>query len=398
MKNNIEHCSKRLAYVLRHSEDVTRSYGGWVEISDVIRLTKLTSETISEVVLNDKKGRFEIDCESGLVRALYGHSVKVDMDYKEALPPETLLHGTSRHCLDGILSDGINPRRRQYVHLTDDLDVATDTGGRHGEVSVLNVDAYRMHAHGFKFYNPVPHIWLVSSVPAQYIEQYGDMWKEITELFVNQKTMCVVALDRDLFDAHNYENLKKHCDFCHISEYKADNEYRLTIVFVNEFNDYQSYKEEIANIRQNSDDFILFYSSKLDDNLNLNIPYVRTAEHPNIILKSLYDILFSGYPLPINYTDFRTFLFSDEKNVGFSRYKDHTNKPNNFHDYIRNVTSYHHPTKILLHFAIPTSVDDTKGMSDCIIKSIRMIPNNVEIVWGCSYTDEKSLSVVVFYK
>jgi len=395
--NNLEQCSKRLAYVLRHSEDITRIYGGWVKISDIIQLTKLTYETISEVVSKDKKGRFEIDCESGLIRATYGHSVKVEMDYKEAVPPEILLHGTSQHFVDNILNDGINPRGRQYVHLTDDLDVAIDTGGRHGEVSVLNVDALRMHGQGFKFYNPVPHIWLVSSVPAQYIKYFRDnTMEEINDFIVSQKLMCVVALDPRSFDTHECEKMTELCDFCHISEYEATNEYRLTILFAN-YDDYQSYKEEIANIRQNSADFILFDTS-LDDNLNLDIPCVRTTEHPHIILKSLYDILFSGYPLPINYNDFRTFLFSDEKNVGFSRYQDYTNKPNNFHDYIRNVISYHHPTKILLHFAIPKFIDDMREVSNCINKSIRMIPNNVEFVWGCSYTDESSLSVAVFYK
>lgn len=167
--NDLKRYGKRLAYVLRHDGNIVRGLGGWVAISEVAGCTNLPSEIISEIVSTDTKGRYEIDSEARRVRALYGHSVEVEMDYEEAIPPALLLHGSSEKSVAAILSEGINSRSRQFVHLTDDMGLAVATGKRHGKVAVLTVDAQRMHEDRFSFYNPLPHIWLVSSVPARYI-------------------------------------------------------------------------------------------------------------------------------------------------------------------------------------------------------------------------------------
>ena len=172
-QNDFEFSSRQLAYLLRHSEGICRLQGGWVSIADAMRHTRLKRTVIMEIVKDDKKGRFEINTKADCVRALYGHSVNVEMGYEEVAPPRVLLHGTDRYAADKILQEGLNTRSRQYVHLTDNMDMAFDVGSRHGEVVVLGIDAERMQADGIKFYNPVRSIWLTSSVPTQYIKIFG---------------------------------------------------------------------------------------------------------------------------------------------------------------------------------------------------------------------------------
>ena len=69
--------------------------------------------------------------------ALYGHSVPVDLGLKCKVPPVQLYHGTSTKASIDILEYGILPMSRNFVHLTDDKDIAIEVGRHHGNQTAV---------------------------------------------------------------------------------------------------------------------------------------------------------------------------------------------------------------------------------------------------------------------
>ncbi|WP_222101821.1 RNA 2'-phosphotransferase [Jannaschia seosinensis] len=80
-------------------------------------------------------------CSIARVRAAQGHSLALDFGLTAAVPPDTLYHGTARHHLDAIFAEGLRPQRRQFVHLSRDVETARIVGARHGKAVVLTVTA-----------------------------------------------------------------------------------------------------------------------------------------------------------------------------------------------------------------------------------------------------------------
>ena len=114
--------------------------------------------------------RLEFNDDHTLIRALYGHSVPVDLGLKCKVPPVQLYHGTSTKASIDILEYGILPMSRNFVHLTDDKDIAIEVGRHHGDPLIACVNTIEMIYAGYHFYTPVVHIWLVSKVPSQYFK------------------------------------------------------------------------------------------------------------------------------------------------------------------------------------------------------------------------------------
>jgi len=84
----------------------------------------------------DEKGRYEI--KGNKIRARYGHSVDVDLDYDENTLPE-LYYGASREEVDILLEKGIRPVKQRYVHLSTSVDKAREVAKIHTEDPVLLV-------------------------------------------------------------------------------------------------------------------------------------------------------------------------------------------------------------------------------------------------------------------
>jgi putative RNA 2'-phosphotransferase len=55
------------------------------------------------------------------------------------------------------------------VHLSSDIETAQRVGARHGRPVVLQVDAQAMQGAGFSFFRSANGVWLVDSVPPQYL-------------------------------------------------------------------------------------------------------------------------------------------------------------------------------------------------------------------------------------
>lgn len=164
---NNSYRSRVLAYILRHDNKSPIKQGGWLSVDYLISVKEFSYEEIVNIVLNDEKMRFELNEDHTLIRALYGHSVPVDLGLKCKVPPEQLYHGTSADVSAKILELGLLPMSRNFVHLCDDEHLAIEVGRRHGDPLLVYINAAEMVAAGYHFYNPVGHTWLVSKVPSQ---------------------------------------------------------------------------------------------------------------------------------------------------------------------------------------------------------------------------------------
>lgn len=164
--NNQLHNSKRLAYLLRHSDLPDRN--GWVRVGVLLNEMSITLQMLQGIVAEDTKGRFEFSENELSVRALYGHSIDVDLELEPTTPPMILYHGTAEKYLENIMKDGLKPRKRNYVHLSETKDLAIQVGARHGKPIVLAIDTEAMISAGYKFYKALSGVWLTSEVPARF--------------------------------------------------------------------------------------------------------------------------------------------------------------------------------------------------------------------------------------
>lgn len=161
--------SKQLAYLLRHDLSYDFEIGGWRELTDLCQLHSFTTEEIVDIVSNDSKGRFEFNSDKTKVRALYGHSIEIDLLLSEQEPPLRLLHGTALKYMESIRNYGLKSKSRQYVHLTEDTELAIMTGSRHGQAVLLEINSLAMFNDGYSFYHTNNGTWLTTEVPVQYI-------------------------------------------------------------------------------------------------------------------------------------------------------------------------------------------------------------------------------------
>lgn len=164
--NNQVHNSKRLAYLLRHSDLPDRN--GWVRVGVVLNEMSITLQMLQDIVAKDTKGRFEFSEDESSVRALYGHSIDVDLELEPTTPPMILYHGTAEKYLENIMKDGLKPRKRNYVHLSETIDMAIQVGARHGKPIVLSIDTEAMISVGYKFYKAQNGVWLTSEIPVRF--------------------------------------------------------------------------------------------------------------------------------------------------------------------------------------------------------------------------------------
>lgn len=175
--NNKENISRFIALVLRHKPEaagIVVDSQGWANTGNLVQaIKKLKDPTFSvsdlaEIVYTDSKGRYSFSDDLRLIRANQGHSINVDVELEEMEPPTLLYHGTATKYIDGIESEGIVPKSRLYVHLSETVSTATDVGKRHGKPVVYTIHAKKMFDHGYKFYRSVNGVWLTKSVPTDY--------------------------------------------------------------------------------------------------------------------------------------------------------------------------------------------------------------------------------------
>jgi putative RNA 2'-phosphotransferase len=170
-----ERISRFLSYLLRHQpKEYPLSFDpqGFVSWGAVMsrlqeRFPDVTEDEVRNVVLSAEKKRFEI--RNDKIRATYGHSFPVDLGKEAEEPPAELFLGTARDLAQTILRDGLTPRDRQYVHLSDSMDDAVAVGQRRDPAPVIVVvDAQSAHAEGVRFYRSGP-LFLAAHIPPKFL-------------------------------------------------------------------------------------------------------------------------------------------------------------------------------------------------------------------------------------
>lgn len=171
--------SKAISKALRHRPErigLTLAEDGSVEVAELVRALNryggwpraLTEQDVMQVVEQGTKNRFAM--EGGRIRARYGHSIPLRVEYRPAEPPAVLYHGTSEASLSTILEEGLLPMGRQVVHLSTDVVTAKQVGSRHGgRVVILRVDALRAARDDIPFYQGNENTWLAERIPAAYL-------------------------------------------------------------------------------------------------------------------------------------------------------------------------------------------------------------------------------------
>jgi len=138
--SNLDDLSKFLSLVLRHKPEVINlvmDKNGWVSVEDLLKGMrrkgyKIDLSILEQIVVGDKKQRYSFNEDKSKIRANQGHSIKVDVGFKELQPPNVLYHGTATRFMKSIMSKGLIGMSRLYVHLSADEETAVSVGIRHG--------------------------------------------------------------------------------------------------------------------------------------------------------------------------------------------------------------------------------------------------------------------------
>lgn len=170
--------SRYIALLLRHHPEkagLCLDEHGWVEVEALIqgvrrRYPEFNRAVLDEIVARDSKKRYAYNQDKTCIRANQGHSIPVDVELKQALPPTILYHGTGEKYVESIQKVGLIPKSRLYVHLSTDIQTAIQVGKRHGQPVVYQIDTQQMIHDGFIFYISANHIWLTKAVPVQYLK------------------------------------------------------------------------------------------------------------------------------------------------------------------------------------------------------------------------------------
>lgn len=180
----LERAARWVVWALRHEPqeagiEVDRE--GFALVSDLIKAARsfkhvLNVQAVEDIVAADSKQRLEYSANHLKLRAAQGHSFEVDLSAQRAEPPELLFHGTATHVIDAIRRDGLRAQRRQYVHLSHELETATKVGSRHGTPVILPIRASEMARNGAVFLRASNGVWLVEEVPPSAIDWENLVW------------------------------------------------------------------------------------------------------------------------------------------------------------------------------------------------------------------------------
>ncbi|MDO5539027.1 MAG: RNA 2'-phosphotransferase [Eubacteriales bacterium] len=170
--------SKEISYALRHAPweyELEMDEEGWVPVEQLLdalhkdeKWKKVTESDLMKMIEKSEKKRHEI--LNGKIKAYYGHSIPMRIIKVQKIPPKVLYHGTAGRFLDSIKENGLLPKGRQYVHLSQDVETAYSVGMRHDrKPCILKIDADQAWKDGIIFYYGNEKVWLADEIPSKYI-------------------------------------------------------------------------------------------------------------------------------------------------------------------------------------------------------------------------------------
>jgi putative RNA 2'-phosphotransferase len=178
LQNNSTNSSKFLSLILRHHPEkigITLDENGWADVDELLAKmnaagTAISKEILSEVVSANDKQRFAFNSNQTQIRASQGHSVNIDLDLKEQIPPAFLYHGTVAGFISSIQAEGLQKMQRTHVHLSADIATAQKVGSRRGKPVILTIQSGQMYKDGLQFFLSANGVWLTNHVPSVYIQ------------------------------------------------------------------------------------------------------------------------------------------------------------------------------------------------------------------------------------
>ena len=178
MAIKLKDTSKFISLILRHKPGtigISLDEHGWADVQELIAGInasgnhQLDMDLLEEIGRTDEKQRYSFNEDHTLIRANQGHSIPVDVELEEMIPPAILYHGTGEKYVASIDREGLIPKSRLYVHLSSDEETARKVGSRHGKPVIYTVDCAAMTADGYQFFLSANHVWLTKAVPAGYL-------------------------------------------------------------------------------------------------------------------------------------------------------------------------------------------------------------------------------------
>ncbi|MCE4606595.1 MAG: RNA 2'-phosphotransferase [Desulfurococcales archaeon] len=175
--------SKLMSRILRHEPfkyDVKIDRHGWASLNELVNALQsvlgdtmnINKESIIGIIETDPKSRFEY--RHNKVRARYGHSIGIDIRYRGA-EPLVLFHGTQINRLNSILSRGLLPGKRLYVHLSPTPEDACMVARRRRGIPIyLIIDCTRLRELGYRIYKATSKVFLVERVPSSAIQGFQE--------------------------------------------------------------------------------------------------------------------------------------------------------------------------------------------------------------------------------
>jgi putative RNA 2'-phosphotransferase len=185
-----------LSYALRHNPlkyNLVLDKEGWTSTSELLIalslhhhhhsnrwLCHIEKQNLEEMIARSDKVRFEIKDDK--IRALYGHSSSfipfTKIQKIASKPPDFLYHGTSPSAAKNIMSEGLRPMNRQYVHLSTDKNTALQVGKRktilkkeEEQPVIITISAIEAYYTGvYHFYQASDSVWLSDYIHPDFME------------------------------------------------------------------------------------------------------------------------------------------------------------------------------------------------------------------------------------
>lgn len=169
---NLKKIDKYITYLLRHDpkkESLIMDKNGWIEVKDLIDKLHINIMDLDYIVFENDKQRFSYSDDKSKIRANQGHSIDVDVQLKDYIPPVILYHGTDTKYVDSILINGLKKQNRLHVHLSESLETAISVGERHGDnVYIFKINTLNMNRDGLIFYKSENNVWLTDFIDPKY--------------------------------------------------------------------------------------------------------------------------------------------------------------------------------------------------------------------------------------
>ncbi len=165
--------SKYMSYLLRHEpENLEMDRQGFVGLEEFVRKIRERFQVDQRFIWDivEKSGRKRFEIINNRIRALYGHTITVELAFEEDRTIRTLYHGTSPDAASRILKMGLKSMKRRWVHLSPTIEIAREIGLRKTRKPViLKIDADAARKNGVEFYRASDKVYLCRDLSPEHI-------------------------------------------------------------------------------------------------------------------------------------------------------------------------------------------------------------------------------------